>query len=256
MEFVVDVRERGLLDALRGRIDYVTESLAVGDFVIRRGGEDVCVIERKTLKDMGSSIVDGRYREQKERLMGSGIPMVIYLIEGDLSFGLDRKVGSLPASTLVGGILNSIFRDGLCVYKTGSMAETAEFLCLLDKKCRSGLLDMKKESFGSAEEIDSRYSVLCSKGARSKVKKENMTPRVWFLGQLNMIPQVTERISTEIVRVYPTVMSLCAAYESSESPQTLLKDLKYAVKNGERRIGEKISSRIYEFFTDACSRVD
>ena len=62
--------------------------LSIGDFcwVWRRGGEERTtgvVVERKKLEDLASSIVDGRYDEQRGRLMRTpGICKVIYLIEG------------------------------------------------------------------------------------------------------------------------------------------------------------------------------
>jgi hypothetical protein len=41
-----------------------------------------CVIERKTVEDLASSICDGRYHEQKQRLMSCGVKKVVYLLEG------------------------------------------------------------------------------------------------------------------------------------------------------------------------------
>ena len=62
--------------------------LSIGDFcwVWRKGGEERTtgvVVERKKLDDLASSIIDGRYDEQRGRLMRTpGISKVIYLIEG------------------------------------------------------------------------------------------------------------------------------------------------------------------------------
>lgn len=41
-----------------------------------------CIVERKTVMDLASSIIDGRYDEQKQRLMSCGVPHVVYLVEG------------------------------------------------------------------------------------------------------------------------------------------------------------------------------
>ena len=40
------------------------------------------IVERKTGSDLASSIIDGRYEEQKFRLKNCGINNVIYLVEG------------------------------------------------------------------------------------------------------------------------------------------------------------------------------
>lgn len=41
-----------------------------------------CVVERKTVNDLASSIIDGRYEEQKHRLKGCGVKNCVYLVEG------------------------------------------------------------------------------------------------------------------------------------------------------------------------------
>jgi ERCC4-type nuclease len=41
-----------------------------------------CIVERKTVVDLASSIVDGRYDEQKQRLCNCGVAHVVYLVEG------------------------------------------------------------------------------------------------------------------------------------------------------------------------------
>jgi ERCC4-type nuclease len=41
-----------------------------------------CIVERKTINDLASSIVDGRYEEQKGRLKGCGVFNCVYLVEG------------------------------------------------------------------------------------------------------------------------------------------------------------------------------
>ena len=43
------------------------------------------VVERKKADDLASSILDGRYKEQKFRLKTSGISNIIYLYEGHAS---------------------------------------------------------------------------------------------------------------------------------------------------------------------------
>lgn len=45
------------------------------------------IIERKTVDDLASSIVDGRYNHQKYRLLMCGIENIFYLIEGTVPKG-------------------------------------------------------------------------------------------------------------------------------------------------------------------------
>ena len=100
VELVLDVREHHLIEKLqKSPIKFTQEQLPIGDILFRKNGETqesktILVIERKTVNDLKASICDGRAREQKLRLIGSGIPVekIVYLIEGNLDKHLDDKV--------------------------------------------------------------------------------------------------------------------------------------------------------------------
>ena len=42
-----------------------------------------CLVERKKIPDLASSIVDQRYNDQKMRLKETGFSRIVYLVEGD-----------------------------------------------------------------------------------------------------------------------------------------------------------------------------
>ena len=63
------------------------ETLPLADVILcDDAGAEMVMIERKSLRDLASSITDGRYKEQKFRIQQANIPRCIYLIEGDLEF--------------------------------------------------------------------------------------------------------------------------------------------------------------------------
>ena len=65
------------------RVEVQTAALTIGDFVFTYGGSVLdFVIERKKADDLASSIIDGRYKDQKYRLKNCGASNVIYLYEG------------------------------------------------------------------------------------------------------------------------------------------------------------------------------
>jgi len=43
------------------------------------------IIERKIADDLASSITDGRYRDQKYRLLKTALKNIMYLVEGNVS---------------------------------------------------------------------------------------------------------------------------------------------------------------------------
>lgn len=243
IKLVIDNRERKLLALIP---DAEVASLDIGDIQFICDGEIILVIERKGVKDLAASICDGRAREQKARLLNSGIARerVMYLIEGDLSGNSKSKVGSLPLGTLLGAIINMQLRDGLQVHKTTSLAETATFIKKLHDKLTKNRSDFWKFS-DEGKMSASKYS-----STLKRKKKQNMTPEVWLISQLALLPQFTEKMAASIHEVYPTMRDLVMAYEDTPDHlrPKLIADLKYKLTTGkERRIGPRISERVYKF---------
>jgi ERCC4-type nuclease len=244
IELVIDNREHELILKLQSSNSIKVEQLEVGDILFRLEGETVLIIERKTVNDLKASICDGRGREQKARLIGSTPRQrIIYLIEGSLDKTLNSKIGGIPVSTLIGSLINTQLRDGIKVYKTSTIDESAEFIIKLYEK-----LEKDGDTYFMSEDgksSDSTYAATLKKS-----KKANMTPKIWFISQLSLIPQVTEKVSAIIVEKYPSVRMLIQEYEKTPEHLRikLLSDLTFTLATGaSRRIGDKMSARIYHF---------
>jgi ERCC4-type nuclease len=161
----------------------------------------------------------------------------MYLIEGDLT---KSKVSGIPTTTLLGSIINTQFRDNINIYKTSSLDETVVYIIKLFEKLEKD----GSEYFKDGSKLVQYASTL------KKSKKANMTPVVWFTCQLSQIPQVTDKISDVIIEKYPNVSILLQVYHTTPDHLRgkLLSDLVYPLATGKsRRIGDKISSRIYKF---------
>lgn len=244
IELVVDNREHELIQQLQKTYKPTVEQLDVGDILFRSDGKTILIIERKTVNDLKASICDGRGREQKARLLGSTPrERIIYLIEGSLDKTLSEKISGLPISTLVGSLINTQLRDGIKVYKTSTINESSEFIIKLHDKLEKDGDTYFRDEYGKSSDI-SYVATL------KKSKKANMTPSLWFIAQLSLIPQVTEKVAAIIVEKYPNVSSLIREYESTpvHIREKLLADLTFPLSTGsQRRIGEKMSSRVYHF---------
>jgi ERCC4-type nuclease len=81
----IDTRERQIKDFFRGLPYVKIQNLPLGDIIFQWDNENILIIERKTIDDLAHSIKDGRFREQKMRLI-SNYPTskIMYLIEGNL----------------------------------------------------------------------------------------------------------------------------------------------------------------------------
>lgn len=239
---VIDNREIDLINMLGDNI--ITEQLNVGDIIFRDSENDniILVIERKTLNDLKASILDGRAREQKARLLANfPTNRIMYLIEGNI---MDKEnINKLPIDTLLGSLINTQLRDNIKVYKTNCIKESVEFI----KKLHSKLEKDNDIYFSDCEIKNTEESYAFT---LKTSKKANMTPKVWYIKMLSLIPQVTEKIASVIINIYPTIKDLVLEYEKTPDNKrnSLLADLTLNIKNEKtRRIGIKISNRIYNF---------
>ena len=244
MELVLDTREAGLIRLIPGA---KVERLDLGDIQFKKEDDIVFIIERKTLSDLSASICDGRSREQKARLLNSGIQRerIMYLIEGIPPDSISSNIGSLPASNVIGSIINTQLRDGIHVYKTASLEESGVFILKLLEKMKKDVDDFWKYINEGSSITDKSYSATLK-----KKKKLNLTPNVWFIYQLSSIPQVTETISSTIITKYPTLPNLISEYERTPEHlrPLLVADLTYEIANKKiRKIGPRVSTRIYQF---------
>ncbi|XP_059958799.1 crossover junction endonuclease MUS81 isoform X3 [Mesoplodon densirostris] len=130
-----------LQELQRLHVTHTVRKLHVGDFVWvaqetsprdpARPGELVLdhIVERKRLDDLCSSIIDGRFREQKFRLKRCGLGRRVYLVE---EYGSVRNL-SLPEGTLLQAVTNTQVIDGFFVKRTADIKESAAYLALLTR---------------------------------------------------------------------------------------------------------------------------
>jgi ERCC4-type nuclease len=117
---IIDVRESKLIDLIKTKSQFLTyqvASLPIGDIILRHTEGEITyeiILERKCVIDMIASIKDGRYKEQKIRLLSeivssSNKVKIAYLLEGsidDLRLPQDKTI-------LIGSVISSTFRDNI-----------------------------------------------------------------------------------------------------------------------------------------------
>nr|CDI55131.1 related to MUS81-endonuclease involved in DNA repair and replication fork stability [Melanopsichium pennsylvanicum 4] len=124
-------------------VDTETRALEVGDAVWiarRKNGtgqeaDEVVldhIVERKRLDDLVSSILDGRWRDQKFRLSSSGLSKVLYLIEDYDVENQMRRFGPQIKTALS----SSQVVDGFFVERTCSLAASIDYLASMDDMIR------------------------------------------------------------------------------------------------------------------------
>jgi ERCC4-type nuclease len=226
----LDMRETGLLAAFTAKPP--TAALPVGDVWIGCSGEEVAphgiLLERKTVADFDASIKDGRYDEQRGRLLAYAQERgakVAYVVEGNV------ERSSLGPAALVKKIAHAELNHGIPVFRTFSQAETAR-LC-------EALLAMWADGKFGAEGRAQRAA-----DGIHVVKKANVEdPHQFALQILCQCPGLSVKAAEALLAEFGGLRQVLAAEESALA----------AVKVGARRLGPAVAGRFCILFADMRS---
>lgn len=225
MDIIIDTREQDIIKLLENKnIDFKKEQLLVGDIMYKKNDEILYIIERKTIDDLGASIKDGRYKEQKARLLSHyDATKVFYLLEGyiDRSKNLDKK-------SVLGSMINILFRDNIKIINTVNLTQTVDVIEQIKTKYMAG-------KFIEGASVSNYTDTI------KLNKKDNMTKELCNIIQLATIPGVSKTTGAIIMENYKTLQHLIEEYKING--ELMLKDLVL----GKKKLGKVLSKRIYEY---------
>ena len=239
MELIVDTRESHIKDIVNPELNISIKNLDIGDFIFKQNDTILILIERKSINDLADSIKSGRYREQKLRILNSGIPLdrIIYLIEGTINNNLTYN--GIPGKTLISSIINLLIRDNIKVIFTKNIDDTFIWLEKIydkfnDPKYMNNISDNPHVQY--LETIKT-------------VKKQNLDSKNCFLLQLAQIPGVSIKYADAISKHYSSMVELIKAYNTDiNTNRLLLSDIQINTSNNKtRKLGKIISTRIYNY---------
>lgn len=203
-------------------INIIIRNLDIGDFIISENeifdGVKI-IIERKTIQDLVSSIIDSRFREQKERLLDSikDSSKILYIIEG-------KKI---PTSISINGaIQNLILKHNYKVLQTENEQDSFDNILLLYKKINNKDFDMCNQNVVSLN-----------------LKKKDKINNNIFAHQLNTITGVSMKSALELSDKYKSMKNLISMYDELENE--LDKEL-LLYNNPSCKIGKALSKKIYK----------
>lgn len=244
MLLLVDYREKKIIERLQEtsttqetetavlngvRVEYRIANLQVGDFIIEKDNNKVLLIERKSIKDLCASIIDGRFREQKERLYDSigDNDRILYIIEGNKKAMVS---GNLSNTIVESSIINLVFKHKYKCLTSLDENDTLDIILLLYKKIGAN-------EFIANETPKTTPMKLLSKS--DKIKGNMMAI------QLSVVPGVSYQTALKLSEKYCNMKSLIDAYnncENEESRELLLSSIEL---NSKRKVGEAMSKKIY-----------
>jgi ERCC4-type nuclease len=219
----IDARECKLRELLeKNEATFVTKALELGDILIEHPKCQI-LLERKTIADFHASLIDGRYKNQKLRLLEwrvkeEGRKNVVYLFE--------EKPGDNKDRAYWGALVNMILRDNIGVIQCDGMMRTAQIIMDIKKK-------LDEDKFDELEGGGRNISL------EGYAKGKYNTPRNCYLGQLSLIPGLSPAIAEKIAEKYPNMRALLDGMDVKE-----LANIRITEK---RRLGDKLAEKIHSY---------
>ncbi len=236
MNLFIDNREQKLIPLLP---DFTPKQLELGDIIVDSSNHKI-IFERKTIQDFNSSLKDGRYRNQKLRLL-EWKNNFEENVRKDVIYILEEKYGDNKDKAYWGAIVNANLRDGIFVIQSDGLMRTAEIANDIKKKVEEGKFSSLE---GSKEDI---HLEGLSKG-------DYNTPQNCYLGQLAIIPNVSKSTAKILAGKFPSMKKLIIEIESNLTnenivPKKRLEFLSEIDLNG-RRLGDKLAEKICYYLCD------
>jgi ERCC4-type nuclease len=233
MMFWLDTRESDLIKIFNGieeKSGAIVKQLEVADIwlgVNEEGNmsEGGVIIERKSIRDLEASILDGRYREQRGRILSycqENKTQPLYILEGALS----SNTGRLQKKAIMKFINRLIFHYQIPVMQTESVQETAELIQTLVEQWKDDPSSLKRTT-----EV-----VKVTDGIHIQKKANASDHRQFAICCLAQCPGVSVKMAETLIDNFG---SLKGVIEAS------VKDIE-VVKVGTRKIGPVVSKRLSE----------
>lgn len=291
----VDIREQEMFKLIKyyleispsyKNITIVTENLPLGDVIICDENKvERLIIERKSIRDLSSSIKDGRYEEQSYRLNGSPFSNhnIIYLIEGDLNSKFLFK-DRIDKISMYSAMFSLNHYKGFSVLRTFNIDETSLVICNMAYKMKKCDVENKKpyykNKFESLTEPVSKPTISVTEPENTdavstetmvmteqsvdvvdnndteanekdycsvikKVKKENVTPQNIGEIMLCQIPGISSVSAIAILKEFQTLPNLLNKLRENND---CLNDVSYVnSKNQTRKINKTVIQNIKKF---------
>lgn len=224
--FLLDTRESELIQRIP---DSIVKQLPVGDIWIGTNDQGIMegglIIERKSIRDLEASILDGRYKEQRGRILSfcqENKSQPMYILEGSLASG----TGRLQKKALMKFIHRLIFHYQIPVMQTQSVQETSELVQTLVEQWKDDPTSLQRTT----------ELVKVTDGIHVQKKANAADPTQFAISCLAQCPGVSVKMAEQLVQTFGSLQGILnkTAVELE------------AVKVGARKVGPVVSKRLYE----------
>jgi ERCC4-type nuclease len=239
----IDSREHEMFNILQTKFDQLSTdsiNLEVGDIMIVNSKTEVplLILERKTLSDLASSNRDGRYREQRARLLslrGQGIP-IGYLVEAGNGWSADLNriwPGSVSENMLLSILLRLQLKHGIPVIYSKDVTVSCS---IINHLCKMLTNDPEQFIPTKGLVVDATVAAAGYAEAISAQKSANRNLRRTAANMLTTIPGVGSIMSEG-------VLDACGG--TLEGVMAKSKDDLSMLKIGKRAVGKSAAEKIW-----------
>lgn len=184
------------------------------------------ILERKTAGDLEASILDGRYREQRGRLLAYAQAHNVsigYVVEGEL----DRLGARLDAKALMKHVTRSMLHHKIPVFQTASVQETVALSRALQEQVAdpktAGQFAYSQTQIGPTAVAMSYNKATCRD-----------SPDAFLVGVLTQCRGISEALARIIQKKFPTLEALMSASEADIA----------SAGEGKRKVGVAVAKRL------------
>lgn len=208
----IDAREPEIIKSGLSDIGQL-DALLVGDFIFegKHDGIPRLIVERKSISDLLCSIKDGRFREQRMRLLETNVK-IIYIIEGNV----------ISDKLVIGALENLALRHNICIIPTANENQTINVVKNLYNKISQDYIQPATKYVTARRKNDIKLSSL-----------EKM---------LETVNGVSPSIAAAIAQNYNSVKDFVLALKDNPN---MLYGMELSAK---RKLGPKLAERISHTF--------
>lgn len=183
------------------------------------------IIERKSIRDLEASILDGRYREQRGRILSycqENKTQPMYILEGNLG----SATGRLQKKAIMKFINRLIFHYQIPVMQTNSVQETAELIQALVEQWKDDPKNLQRTT----------ELVKVTDGIHIQKKANAGDCKQFGICCLAQCPGVSVKMAETLINTFGSLKGVM------EAPVKEIEELKV----GTRKIGPVVSKRLNE----------
>jgi ERCC4-type nuclease len=234
MEIWVDHRETELKRLMVDSFVFAKQ-LEIGDIIFSHLQRILVIFERKTVGDLSSSVIDGRYIEQKTRLnvfsTEHNVP-IIYILEGcSMMCHNDDRLSENSMSALK---MSMLFDRDIKVAYTEDTKHTIEFL-------KRAFLYMSSKVNSNECSKATMDDIMCMK------KNRLITSANLFRLQLSQIPGVSSKLSAIIASTFDNSAVTFFACLAKDGHSAMEQRISALQTRSNRTIGAKTAHKILEY---------